>query len=96
MMELSAVISEADYPNGETRVPIDEALLRAKRSEPPSELDLCIVRRSFGAEYRAAMAQAITDALYRCAIDKKTKTSLLRAIDRERISRAVEKILEAA
>jgi hypothetical protein len=42
------------------------------------------------------MAQAITDALYRCAIDKKTKTSLLRAIDRERISRAVEKILEAA
>jgi hypothetical protein len=96
MMELSAVISEADYPNGETRVPIDEALLRTKRSEPPSELDLCIVRRSFGAEYRAAMAQAITDALYRCAIDKKTKTSLLRAIDRERISRAVEKILEAA
>lgn len=96
MMELSAVISEADYPNGDASVAIDEAVLRAKRTKPPSALDLCIVRRSFGADYRAAMAQAITDALYRRALDKKTQAPLLGAVDRERISRAVETLLESA
>ncbi|WP_031407434.1 hypothetical protein [Thiomonas sp. FB-Cd] len=96
MTELSSLVSEVDYPDGEDAVPIDEDLLRAKRNQPPAALDLCIVRGSFGAEYRAAMAQAITDALFHRALDAKTKTPLLGAVDRERISRAVETVLESA
>jgi hypothetical protein len=96
MMDLSALVAEAEYPNGDARVAIDEALLRDKRKEPPTALDLCVVRGSFGAAYRSAMAQAVTDGLARQVVDQKTKAPLLGSVDRERISRAVETLLESA
>lgn len=96
MMELSALVAESEYPDGDARVAIDETLLRAKRKQPPEALDLCIVRGSFGAAYRAAMAQTVASALARQAVDQKTKVPLLGAVDRERISRAVESLLESA
>jgi len=96
MMGLSALISEAEYPTGDASIAIDEALLRAKRKDQLPALDLCIVRGSFGAEYRAAMAQAITDALFRGTRDQRTQAPMLAAVDRERISRAIENLLESA
>ena len=96
MRRLSALICESSYPNGDADVAIDEDLLRAKRKAEPTALDLCLVRGSFGADYRAAMAQTITDLLHRLVRDEKTQVPMLSMVDHERIGRAIEKMLEAA
>ena len=72
---------------------IDEDLLREHRE--PSALDLAIVRQTFNAEYRAAMAETIINTVDRLAVNRQTgQDAFGGVIGRQRARRAIEKILE--
>ena len=94
VVDFAAGLAEALFQetDGEERE-IDEALLRQHRES--SVLDLAIVRQTFNAEYRAAMAETLIDTVDRLVVDRQTgQDAFGGVIGRQRARRAIEKILE--
>ncbi|MDA8390729.1 MAG: hypothetical protein M0Z76_08395 [Gammaproteobacteria bacterium] len=95
-VDFAAGLAEALFreTDGEERE-IDEALLRQHRSSELSALDLAIVRQSFNAKYRTAMAETLINIVGRLTVDGQTgQDAFGGAIGRQRAYRAIEKVLE--
>ena len=89
-------LGNATFREGDEDVSIDGALLHRRRGESPGAVDLAIVNQSFGADYRAAMGELITQRLWALMSHANGDTALNRMAVRERVASAIKKALEAA
>ncbi len=87
-------IGEAPFVEDGAEIQIDEALLQRKRTSEITAIDRAILRQSFDAEYRKAMAESIALALRTRTLRADGTDVLMRQADRERVIRAIEHLLE--
>lgn len=94
-VDLAREIGAAQFTEKDQDFSIDESLLRARRTQQPTDIDLAIVRQSFGLDYRIAMAQQIVESLRQLTKEKKTKQDALFGMSvRQRVQHAIQKALE--
>ncbi len=92
--DLAQDIEQGSFPEDSEQVPIDEPLLRRKRAGELTAIDTAILRQSFGAEYRSELARLIVRTLRARMRRTEGTDALMREIDRERVTRALEQALE--
>lgn len=92
-MDLSALVAESHWLDGDQQIPINENLLRLRRSSSPTDLDICIVNQSFGTAYAQGFAKEVAALLASQVLDSKTGNPMLSIEDRLRVERAAQRIL---
>lgn len=87
-------LAQTPYVEDGKEIDIDADLLRRKRKDAPSDLDLAIVNRSFDARYRAALAMCILDQMRSRLIRMNEPTQIDYQNVRDLVRSALELALE--